>query len=466
MIWKTYNWTSKLSYIRMLLNKLRTQEGLQVVMWIVLIELTMDAKNLKTIKTIETVTDVLRPVPKLQISGEVPLRIYSCNELMVINKEARHNQIYRILPFGAIIEIRSLRLNHKKIKNNKQHNIKQKGVNPYNLTHIQITKTLESHNSKLKIATVNTQSIRNKDLQVMELISDHNLDLVIATETWLTDSQNDNIWLEVTCLNKYQLRMLVNNRFGWRGGGILLIYRKEYSVKAIKNGTKQSLQYSIWLVKARNKHLTIVGLYHPSYSSINPPNSTFIEEIIELLTEILPASNNHIILGDFNIHINNTDDVDAHIFSESMEALGLKQQSTNPTHKSNNILDLTFTEILSDIGVEVVETATYISDQSPVTATLNIKKEQVKHVQRVICKAAKISKDECNQEFNILNIRWDGNMSSLVNHLNNELIRVYDVLAPPNWVSSFLRTKQPWYDSEMKEFKKSVRHHAGGPTEM
>ena len=208
----------------------------------------------------------------------------------------------------------------------------------------------------------------------MELISDHNLDLVIATETWLTDSQNGNIWLESTCLNKDQLRMLVNSRVRCRGGGIVLIYRKEYSVKTIKDGTKQS--FSIWSVKARNKHLTIVGLYHPPYSTINPPNSIFIDEIIELLTEILPASNNHIILGDFNIHINNTDDVAAHIFSESMEALGLKQHSTNPTHKSNNILDLTFTEILSNIGVEVVETAAYISDHCPVIATLISRKNK------------------------------------------------------------------------------------------
>ena len=232
----------------------------------------------------------------------------------------------------------------------------------------------------------------------MELISNHNLDLMVATKTWLRDSQNDNIWLEGTCVNKDQLRMLINNRVGWRGGGITLIYRKEYSVKTIKNRTKSSFQYSVWSVKARNKHLTIVGLFHPPYSSINPPNSIFIDEITELLTEILPASNNHIFPGDFNIHINDNDDVDAQIFSESTEALGLKQHSITPTHKSNNILYLIFTKILIDIGVEVMETATYISDHCPVIATLNIKKEQVKQVQRFICKAAKISQDEWNQE--------------------------------------------------------------------
>ena len=70
--------------------------------------------------------------------------------------------------------------------------------------------------------------------------------------------------------------------------------------------------------------------------------------------------------------------MDAQICSDSVEALGLIQHSTTPTHKSNNVLDLIFTEIISNISVAVVETASYISDHCPVTATLNIKKEQVK----------------------------------------------------------------------------------------
>ena len=81
----------------------------------------------------------------------------------------------------------------------------------------------------------------------------------------------------------------------------------------MKYGTKLSFQYSIWSVKARNKHLTIVGLYHPPYSPINLTNSIFIDQIIELLTKVLPSSNNHIILGDFILHINDHNDVDAQI---------------------------------------------------------------------------------------------------------------------------------------------------------
>ena len=100
-----------------------------------------------------------------------------------------------------------------------------------------------------------------------------------------------------------------------------------------------------------------------------------------------------------------------------------------------------------------METASHISDHCPIIASLNIKKEQVKQVQRVIHKAAEIGPDEWNQEFNKYNIKWDNNLCNLIDQLDNELVRVYDVLAPPKQVSSLLRTKQPWYDSEMKELK-------------
>ena len=322
----------------------------------------------------------------------------------------------------------------------------QTGVNLCNLIQI---------NCRLKLATVNTQSIGNKDLQVSELISDHNLDFVVITEAWLTNNQSDNIWPEGTCLNKDHLRMLTNTIVGWKGGVIVHIYKKEYSVKITKNGTKLSFQYSIWSVNARNKYLSIIGLFHPPYYLRKPTNNIFIDEITELLTEVLPSSKNYIILGDLYIHVSDQDDVGAQIFSDSMEALGLKQLLMISTHKSNNVLDTIFTEIISHISVE----ASYISDNCPVIATLNMQKEQVKQVQRVIPTASKISLDEWNQEFNKLNITWDNNLCNLVDQYHNKLVRRYGILTPPKQVSSLLRTKQPWYDCEIKECEKSVRYH-------
>ena len=75
---------------------------------------------------------------------------------------------------------------------------------------------------------------------------------------------------------------------------------------------------------------------------MNPTNNILIDEITELLAEVLPSNKNYIILDDFNLHVNDQDDVDAQSFSDCMEALGLKQQSMIPTHKTNNVLNLIF----------------------------------------------------------------------------------------------------------------------------
>ena len=110
---------------------------------------------------------------------------------------------------------------------------------------------------------------------------------------------------------------------------------------------------------------------------MNPKNNIFIDKITEVPTEVLPSSKNYI-LGDFNLHVKDQDDVDGQIFSDFMEALGLNQHLMIPTYKSNNVFDLIFTRTISDISVKEVETASYISDHCLVIAALNIKKEPVK----------------------------------------------------------------------------------------
>ena len=44
----------------------------------------------------------------------------------------------------------------------------------------------------INMGMLNTRSIKNKDLSVKELITDHNLDIVLIPETWLR--QEDDVW--------------------------------------------------------------------------------------------------------------------------------------------------------------------------------------------------------------------------------------------------------------------------------
>ena len=90
--------------------------------------------------------------------------------------------------------------------------------------------------------------------------------------------------------------------------------------------------------------MTVVAIYYPPYSMQHPiTNTIFIDEITEWLPQVLTNHNNIINAGDFNLHVNDERDTDASIFIDMMEAMGLQQHVTYPTHKSDNILDLVFT---------------------------------------------------------------------------------------------------------------------------
>ena len=64
-----------------------------------------------------------------------------------------------------------------------------------------------------------------------------------------------------------------------------------------------------------------------------------------------------IVLGEFNIHINDENDNEAGIFVDTITALHFNQHMSFPTHQAGNILDLVFTETCNSI--EVMQTRSY-----------------------------------------------------------------------------------------------------------
>ena len=58
----------------------------------------------------------------------------------------------------------------------------------------------------------------------------------------------------------------------------------------------------------------------------------FIDNVTDHLTCLLPVTINNIIMGDFNMHINDMSSNDAVIFKDTLIALGLTQYVTTSTH--------------------------------------------------------------------------------------------------------------------------------------
>ena len=112
------------------------------------------------------------------------------------------------------------------------------------------------------------------------------------------------------------------------------------------------MEYAIWRYTIRNKPIHVIGIYHPPPNGEhNTTNGMFINDITELLVNELPQYQNNIILGDFNIHIEDLTNADAIIFNDTMRALGLEQHISGPKHVRGNTLDLIFTQLSNGLNI-------------------------------------------------------------------------------------------------------------------
>ena len=113
---------------------------------------------------------------------------------------------------------------------------------------------------KLQLMLLNTQSIKNKDDLLMRCEA---IDMAILTETWLTNSGIDTIWIESNGFVKDGYQTSLVNRIGKKGGGIALIHRNNITVIKVDQKQHRSFESVHWMTTIGNYSLNILGLYHP-----------------------------------------------------------------------------------------------------------------------------------------------------------------------------------------------------------
>ena len=112
----------------------------------------------------------------------------------------KHDIRYRTLPFGTATRIRELRLNVKKRKHCHRPNWMP---HPDRSIEEHLSKLMKINHIKtgnLIVGQCNISSIKAKHLLVSDLLHDYSLDVLLLTETWLTDK--DKIWIDSSEFNK------------------------------------------------------------------------------------------------------------------------------------------------------------------------------------------------------------------------------------------------------------------------
>ena len=203
--------------------------------------------------------------------------------------------------------------------------------------------------------------------------------------------------------------------------------------------------------------VTLAVIYHPPYSKNNPVTaSAFIDDFTQFLPDLLTEHKNVILLGDFNIHLD-TDDPNATMFTEILDAMGLVPHVKTSTHKAGHTLDQVYTVLDSQIKISGCCQGTLLSDhyiiQCQASIPTNITVSRSVTSRKLIDIDHKAFMNDINCEaINMTNI------DEAIKTLNAELLRVLDKHAPLKERRVTERKKEPWYEGHIKQQKKVVRN--------
>ena len=162
----------------------------------------------------------------------------------------------------------------------------------------------DSNYSEVRIAAVNIQSVKNKDLALHQHICENRIDLCVLTETWLSSKPDDKTWQSCTPLNNSPFRISISYRTGQSGGDLALVYSKEINVTKVSDENKQTFQNARWKTTTNKFNATIIGVYHPPYSAVNQiTKAQFLEEFLNWLPDQIIEHKSLIITGDLNLHL-------------------------------------------------------------------------------------------------------------------------------------------------------------------
>jgi exonuclease III len=315
---------------------------------------------------------------------------------------------------------------------------------------------------KIKICTINVQSIKNKQSVVRNYIIEEKIDFSILTETWL--QPEDSAWKECSNLNNLGLNLSTSDRGQRKGGGLALVYKdnNNITIELCKEEELESFQYAIWYVSMKNVNITLVGVYRPPISSrYNVTVASFTEHFSTFMTEILTNYKNIIITGDFNLHINNSNDKDAINFINTMISLGFQQHVNFATQRYGNTLDLIFSETNQQIELHQCLPGPFITDHCAVNIVTSIKKDSIYRKDINYRKLNDINVESLKYDINISlnNVLNENNhnIDNLLSQIEHIIISLLNKYAPEKRKRVTIRTPQPWFSVDVKKQKQLVR---------
>ena len=209
------------------------------------------------------------------------------------------------------------------------------------------------------------QSTWEKDCAIVDYFLSHNISIAIITQFWLQNTDQDACRLSTSDFSTGLFSAIPTNRWDRTGEGIMLVHKKSYKADLIDEVFTCSFQAVMFKVQVNKCNITLLSIYHPPYSAVNPvTEKMFITDFTEWICDqlIMTEHAQLLILGDFNIHMNDEFDENVGDFMDIIMALGLEQHIHFLTHKAGNTLELVMAELGSKLEVTKCSPGLFWSD--------------------------------------------------------------------------------------------------------
>ena len=311
---------------------------------------------------------------------------------------------------------------------------------------------------KFKCGLLNARSVRQKShhasrsSEIFELIVDNNIDVLCITESWIKDNSTDSqILREITPPG---FKVHSQPRGNKRGGGLAIIYRDTLRMTVNTNGQQESFECLKCNINVGNATISICIVYRPPNPSLY---NKFLEEFTDLIGELQTSPGVPLVMGDFNVHVDDQSNANATKLLSLLDGANLLQHVNVSTHQRGHTLDLVITT--SDLKVESLTTDMSVhSDHRTVLFDLSLPKPP-KSMKSVVSRRwdkldiGKFAAD-VKDSLAVNNLTEP---ESMIDIYNSALSGALDKQCPASKRDIIIRPNTEWYTPAMKTAKRECR---------
>nr|XP_054773056.1 uncharacterized protein LOC129281089 [Lytechinus pictus] len=313
----------------------------------------------------------------------------------------------------------------------------------------------------LRMCLWNARSMTSKVTQICDMILENDLDVLILTESWLRGDDNDHHIIADLKSTLPDYDILQEPRKTGRGGGICVIYRS--SIKVVKNTCHRFDSFESLDMTVRTSSASVVRIYAIYRPPPSPQNKLtflmFLREFSSLLEMISVIDHTPLILGDFNIHVDDRQDRDAEKLINALDSAGFLQHVSVPTHSAGHTLDLLITRKVDQLILDLESITGLSSDHDAILTSMNLERP-VSSKKVVTCrKLRSINLEKFREDIKnyVLSKSCASNLSEAVDEYNNVLQDLLDKHAPAKLTRVSLRPRAPWYTEAVRRSKQKRR---------